>query len=207
MKPSSGALAVLAVFLPSLSPASPFSLSPAPVAAEMVVEPRSGTTFEAKRGSLTLIGIGLRTRTMLKVKVYAIGLYVADSMLPTLRAKVGSPDLYNELVWGDFPKELHLRLVRDVTAEQMRNNIREALDAQGADKTRTEALISGFGPLRAGQDYRLRWLPGGALETISVGQPNPPIPDKAFSAAGFSIWLGAHPIQSDIKKDLVSRLK
>ena len=182
-------------------------LVPAGVSAETVTEPKSGTSFDVKRGDLSLAGIGLRTKTMLKVKVYAIGLYVADSALPGLKAKAASPDVYKELVWGDFPKELQLKLVRDVSAAQMQEAIREALSAQGADKARTDAFIANFGDIKTGQDYVLRWVPGGTLETIAVGQNKPAIADKNFAAAVFAIWLGDNPIQEDVKLGLVSRLK
>ena len=182
-------------------------LLPAFAAAESVTEPKSGTAFEVKRGDLTLTGVGLRTKTMLKVKVYAIGLYVADSALPGLKAKASSPELHKELVWGDFPKELQLKLVRDVTAAQMQEAIREALAAQGADKARTDAFIANFGDIKTGQDYVLRWAPGGTLETIAAGQNKPSIADKNFAAAVFAIWLGDQPIQEDVKAGLVSRLK
>lgn len=182
-------------------------LLPALVSAESVTEPKSGTTFEAKRGDLSLAGVGLRTKTMLKVKVYAIGLYVADSALPGLKAKAASPELYKELVWGDFPKELQLKLVRDVTAAQMQEAIREALAMQDADKARTDAFIANFGDIKTGQDYILRWTPGGILETIAVGQNKPAIADKNFAAAVFAVWLGDKPIQEDVKVGLVSRLK
>ena len=175
--------------------------------ADTVTEPKTGVAFDTHRGDMTLAGLGLRTKTFLKVKVYAIGLYVADSAVPGLKAKASSPDLYKDLVWGDFPKELQLKLVRDLSASQMQEAIHEALQAQNADKARTEAFIAYFGDIKVGQEYVLRWTPGGTLETVAVGQPKPPIADKNFAAAVFSIWLGATPIQGDIKAGLVSRLK
>ena len=178
-----------------------------PVFAESVTEPKTGVAFEAHRGNMTLTGLGLRTKTFLKVKVYVIGLYVADSALPGLKAKASSPDVYKDLIWGDFPKELQLKLVRDVTAAQMQEAIHEALTPQNADKARTEAFIGYFGDIKEGQDYVLRWAPGGTLETIAVGQAKPKIEDKNFAAAVFAIWLGDKPIQEDIKPALVSRLK
>jgi hypothetical protein len=178
-----------------------------PAFAETVTEPKTGVAFESHRGDLSLAGLGLRTKTFLKVKVYVIGLYVADSALPGLKAKAGSPELYKELVWGDFPKELQLKLVRDLSAAQMQEAIREALTLQNADKARTDAFISYFGDIKIGQEYVLRWRPGGTLETTAVGQAKPPIADKNFAAAVFSIWLGATPIQEDVKLGLVSRLK
>jgi Chalcone isomerase like len=50
-----------------------------PGLAQDVAEPRSGTKFATKDGDTSLLGVGLRTKTIAKIKVYAIGLYVADT--------------------------------------------------------------------------------------------------------------------------------
>src|SRR5262245_35041111 len=92
--------------------------------AEDIPEPRTGVRFPDKAGDLSLLGVGLRTKTILKVKVYAIALYVADTALAgPLKGKT-APALAHEVVWGDFPKEVHLHLVRDVSASQMQDAIR-----------------------------------------------------------------------------------
>jgi hypothetical protein len=176
-----------------------------PSHAQDVTEPRSGVAFPAKAGDLTLLGTGLRTKTMLKVKVYAIGLYANEAMLATHKGKGTPPQLYKDLQWGDFPKQLSLRFTRDVTTEQIQEAFREALAAQGADAAKTNQFVGFFGETKTGQEYVLRWVPGGVLETTVVGQAKPAINDKNFAAAVFGIWLGDKAIQDDIKKDLVAR--
>ena len=192
-------------FAPALLAAALLSAALAPpLPAEDVTEPRTGVKFPGKIGETTLLGVGLRTKSFLKVKVYAVGLYVADSALAgPLKDKTG-PALYQELVWGDFPKEIHLRLVRDVSASQMQEAIRDALEK--ADKARTDQFVSYFGDIMNGEEYVLRWAPGGSLETIAKGTPKPTIADKNFAAAVFGIWLGDEPVQDDIKRDLVTRV-
>ena len=86
-------LAVLLLFFSVIGPAL----------AQDLAEPKTGTKFAVKDGGTSLLGIGLRTKTIAKVKVYAIGLYVADSALAgPQKGKAGSADLYRELVNGDF---------------------------------------------------------------------------------------------------------
>ena len=171
--------------------------------AEDVAEPRTGVRFPAGIDDMSLLGVGLRTKTILKVKVYAIALYVADAALAGPLKGKSAPALAHELVWGDFPKEIHLHLVRDVSASQMQEAIREAL--QHADKARVDTFVSYFSDIKTGEEYVLRWAPGGTLETIAKGTPKPPIADKNFAAAVFGIWLGDDPIQDDIKRDLMAR--
>lgn len=175
--------------------------------AQDVVEPRSGAKFAPKSGDLTLTGVGLRTKTFLKVKVYAIGLYVADvalaGPLAAHKGKAKTATFYKDLLAGDFPKELRLQFLRDLSAEQIQGAFRETL--AGADKAKVEAFVSYFGELKTGQECVLHHAPGGTLETQVAGAARLPIADKAFTAAVFSIWLGDKPIQDDIKADLAKQ--
>jgi hypothetical protein len=183
------------------------ALAVEPAAAQEVTEPGSGVKFAAKNGDLSLLGLGLRTRTIFQVKVYAIGLYVADAALAgplaAHKSALASPAFYRDLVRGDFPRELHLKFVRDVGQSTIQEAMRESL--AGAEKTRLETFVGYFPEIRAGQDCVLRWAPGGTLETVMSGQPKPPIADRDFAAAVFAVWLGERPVQEDIKKGLVSR--
>lgn len=182
-------------------------LAPATCGAEDVVEPRSGVPFPAKVDGMSLLGVGVRTRTMLKVKVYAIGLYVDDEApkgpLAAFKGRTNSPDFYRALVWGDFPRQVTLKLVRDVTRDQIQGAFREALTT--ADKARVDAFVGYFGETKSGQEYVIRWIPGRGLLTTVAGQEKPAIDDKNFAAAVFGIWLGDRPIQDDVKRGLVAR--
>ena len=169
------------------------------------VEPKSGVHFAEKADGMTLLGAGLRTKTFLKVKVYAAGLYVADDAIAGgLKGKTGDA-LYKDLVWGDFRKQVTLRLVRDLSAAQMQEAIREALAAQGAAPPRVDAFVRYFGDIKTGEEYVVRWEPGGVLHTMAKGVAQPPIADKTFAAHVFAIWLGEKPIQEDLKRDLTAR--
>jgi len=176
-----------------------------PALAQEVTEPKSGVKFAAKSGDMSLLGVGLRTKTMLKVKVYAVGLYVADSALAgplaAFKGKTDSPAFFKELVSGDFEKQIVMKFTRDVTSDQIRGAFRETL--QGTSKL--DLFVGYFGDTKEGQEYVLTWKPGGILETKVAGLNKPEINDKTFAAAVFGIWLGEKPIQEDIKKGLVSR--
>jgi len=172
---------------------------------EDVTEPRSGAKFATKDEDTSLLGVGLRTKTMLKVKVYAIGLYVADSAISgPLKGKAGTPELYKELLSGDFKKKIVMKFVRDVSTEQIRDAFRDALKGVGG---KTEDWIAYFTEIRSGQECVISWVPGAGLETKVAGVDKPPINDKAFAPAVFGIWLGEKPIQDDVKKDLVARAR
>jgi len=176
-----------------------------PALAQEVTEPKSGVKFAAKNGDMSLLGVGLRTKTMLKVKVYAVGFYAADSALAgplaAFKGKTDSEPFYKDLVWGDFGKQIVMKFTRDVSTDQIRGAFRESL--QGTSKL--EAFLGYFGDTKEGQEYVLTWKPGGILATKVAGLDKPEISDKTFAAAVFGIWLGEKPIQSDVKKGLASR--
>lgn len=168
-----------------------------------IVEPKSGVKFGAKDGDASLLGVGLRTKTMLKVKVYAIGLYVGGAAIAgPLKGKAGSAELYGELVNGDFPKKVVMRFVRDVSTDQIRDAFRESLKGGGG---KTEEWIQYFEAIKSGQECVIAWVPGTGLQTKVAGADKPVINDKALAAAVFGIWLGEKPVQEDLKKDLVAR--
>jgi len=147
--------------------------------------------------------VGLRTKTIAIVKVYAIGLYVADSALAgSLKNKAGSADLYRELVDGDFRKKVVLKSVRNVSADQILDTFRDSLKGEG---NKTELWVAYFDDVRSGQEIVIGWTPGVGLETKIAGADKPVIKDKAFASAVFAIWLGDKPIQEDVKSALTAR--
>ena len=159
--------------------------------------------FAAKDQDTSLLGVGLRTKTVLKVKVYSIGLYAADSAVAgPLKGKATSPDLYRELVSGDFPKKIVMKFVRDVSTSQIRDAFRESLGNAGP---KADEWINYFGEIRSGQEIVIAWTPGTGLKTKVAGVDKPAINEKVLASAVFGIWLGEKPVQDDLKKALVSR--
>ena len=179
----------------------------APALALDVIEPRTGLKFAAKTGEMSLLGVGLRTRYIINAKVYAIGLYVSDQALAgplaTFKGKTSSPEFYNALIWGDFPKQVTLKFTRDLGQQKIQDAMRESL--AGGDPKLLDTFVSYFPELKTGQECVIRWAPGGVLETTMAGQAKPPIADKNFAATVFGAWLREKPIQEDIKLGLVSR--
>lgn len=187
MKTLAAALVVLASAVPAL--------------AQDVAEPKSGTRFVTKDGDLSLLGVGLRKKNV--TKMYAIGLYVAASALSgPLKGKIGTPELYREIVAGEFKKKLVLKFLRDMSADQIRGAFRDGLKGVGG---KTDVWLGFFGDVRSGQECVIGWTPGTGLETRVAGLGNPALKDKALASAVFGIWLGEQPVQDDLKRDLVAR--
>lgn len=174
-----------------------------PTFAQDTTEPKSGTKFTAKNGNTSLLGVGLRTKTFAKVKVYAIGLYVSDAAIAgPLKGKAGTPELYGQLVAGDFKKRVVMKFLRNVSKDQIQEAFRDSLKGAGG---KTEEWIAYFDDVHSGQECVIGWTSGVGLETKVAGAEKAAINDKALAAAIFAIWLGDKPIQDDLKKDLVGR--
>ncbi len=171
-------------------------------------EPKSGAAFDVSKDGMTLLGAGLRVKKVLfTFKAYAVGLYVDDAALKgplaAFKGKTTSPEFYQALQTGDFRKEVVLKFLRNIGQKTIQDAMRESL--QGADPKTLDQFISYFPQVKEGEQCILRWAPGGTLESIMAGQTKPPIANQAFAERLFGLYVGPHPIQADIKADVVAR--
>ncbi len=185
-----------------------FASSTAP--AQTWKEPKSGAAFDVSKDGMTLLGAGLRVKKIVfTFKAYAVGLYVDDAALAgplaAYKGKTTSPEFYQALQTGDFRKELVLKFLRTLSQNRIQEAMRESLT--GADPKTLDQFISYFPQVKEGEQCVLRWVPGGTLESVMAGQAKPPIANKEFAERLFGLYLGAQPIQADIKADIVARAK
>ena len=195
-----------------------------------VTEPNTQVKFPVQLsappggGAQVLTGMGVRTRTVLKVKVYAFGLYVdsaaARSALSPWRGKnaeelARDQSLYNEVAKGGFPATLRLVMTRDVGADQMSEAFNEALGprvAQAGQRGMTggpEALTTfrGFFSNELSKGTELVFARSGDTLKVSIGGQNKgEIVNGALGWALFDVYLGEKPISTDGKKTVIARL-
>jgi hypothetical protein len=193
-----------------------------------ITEPNTKVKFPVEMQTATapqvLAGTGVRTRTMLKVKVYAFGLYVdaagARTALAAWRGKSSAdlardPSLYNELLKGGFPMTLRLVMTRNVGADQMAEAFNDALGprvAQAEQRGLTggaEALAQfrAFFTDRLAEGTELVFARAGNKLTVSIGGKQAgEIDNAALAWALFDVYLGEKPISSDGKKTVVARM-
>ena len=194
-----------------------------------VIEPSTKVTFptelETPGGPQVLTGTGVRTRTVLKVKVYAFGLYVdtagARSALAAWRGK-GAADLakdqtlYQALLKGQLAMTLRLVMTRDVGGEQMASAFNDALAprvaaaAQNGMPGGAEALATfrGFfaNELKSGTELRFTWATPSTLHVTIGGTKAGEIDNAALAWALFDVYLGEKPISENGKKTVIARL-
>lgn len=191
---------------------------------EPTTQVRFPTELQAPTGVQLLGGTGVRTRTMLKVKVYAFGLYVdgpgARAALGAWRGKSAAElardqSLYNELLKGASPMTLRIVMTRNVGADQMSEAFNEALTPRVA-KAAERGMAGGAealakfrafftSELSNGTEVLFSWA-GNTLKGTISGQPVGEIENAALCWALFDVYLGDKPISPDGKKTVVARL-
>ncbi len=196
-----------------------------------VNEPASGVAFPveingANGGAQVLAGTGLRTKTMLKVKIYAFGLYVdrtaAHSALSAFAGRtavqLGTDNtFYDVLLRQSFSMSLRLVMIRNITGEQMSEAFEEALRprvvaAASRNMPGGEAALTTFRSyfsldrLTEGTELVFTCTPDGQLHSNVAGERKGQITSRALCWALFDVYLGRTPISADGRKTAISRM-
>jgi chalcone isomerase-like protein len=170
-----------------------------PALAVEVAGVRLPDTAKVASQELVLNGAGLRTR--LFFKVYTIGLYLPEKKSETA-AVLAQPGA----------KRVAIHMLRNVGADTFSEALVEGLKANHSedDYRALEPGVRQLGAIMAevkeakkGMAIDLDWT--GSATRVSVnGRPaGEPIAGEEFYRALLRIWLGKHPVQDDIKKDLL----
>lgn len=219
---------VLTVFLATLIAASG---EPQRASSNPVLEPESGLAFPVELrppgGSRIhrLAGTGIRTKTFLKVQVYALGLYLdPDAAAVSLAGWKGqtakglskSEAFYTDLVAGDFGKSLRLVLTREVSGKDMAAALEDALEprleraiVRLGKRGRLEDLVrfrEFFGLDRLSRDAEVVFsvLPGGRLVAAIDGRIRGEVDSPALCWALFDVYFGRKPVSKKARRTAVS---
>ena len=207
-----------------------FGLAAPLTAQTTVTEPSSGVAFPATLSvpggdSHSLMGTGLRTRTILRVKVYAFGLYVDPTAAREAMASFAGRDaralqrdesFYGALLRLSFPMSLRLVMTRDVEGEDMAEAFDDQLrprviQAAARNMPGGEAALDTFrgffsvGEMTRDTELLFTCTPDGTLSSSVKGVANPQLSSPALCWALFDVYLGARPISADGKRSIVAR--
>lgn len=201
-----------------------------PLTAQTVTEPNSGVAFPVtlaapSGGEQALTGTGIRTKTFLKVKVYAFGLYVDAASATGALASFAGKDakalekdkaFYASLLEMKFPMTLRLVMTRDVggndMAEAFDGALRPRVIQAAAEKNMPggEAALETFrgyfsvGEMTKESELLFTCTPDGMLASSVKGSANPPLSSPALCWALFDVYLGDKPISGDGKKSVIA---
>ncbi len=200
------------------------SLAQAAVAVESSSKREFPTVIEAGASGHkhVLVGMGVRTRTFLNVKVYAAGYYVDSTPAVAALAPWAETEpkrlendetMFDRLLRMDFGMTLRLVMVRDVDGEAMASAFDDALAPRVALAETEKGMPGGAEALARFRGYfgldkvtdgseLVFSCVDGALHSKIKGETAPVIDSPALCWALFDVYLGNKPISKGIKKNV-----
>jgi hypothetical protein len=153
--------------------------------------------LQLEGSTLALNGLGLRQATMLKVRVYVAALYTAQT--------TSDPDA---ILGSSSPKQLVLHFVRDVGASDLNEAWDEGFAANAksqlpALEKRVETLKGWMADMKKGERLSFTHISGRGILVNVGGVEKGAIEGDDFARAFLSIWLGAHPPNTNLKTGLL----
>ncbi|MEY2510193.1 MAG: hypothetical protein QOE26_956 [Verrucomicrobiota bacterium] len=150
--------------------------------------------------SLKLNGAGLRQATILKVNVYAAGLY--------LEKPSGDGEA---IANSDQAKSIDMVFMRDVSAKQMAEAFGEGFEKNCVAgctelKPHLSKLQGLLKDMKKGETMSVRFLADG-VDLMIRGQKAASVGDKAFSHQLIRCWIGKNPPNSGLKEGLLGGKK
>ncbi len=212
--------------------------APAQQAKDVTIEPRTDIEFAnsavwpGSKTAQSLMGVGVRDKTFLRVKVYALGLYVdpigANKALAkwkdTSVKKVQKDNkYYDALLNGDFSKTLRWVFVRDVDGEDIGDAFEDSLEPRLADlakagkakKGNEERVAAGEAGLKKlkswftkeledGHELVFAWHPGGKLTVRHEGKVIGELVSHNVCVALFDTAIGEDTVADDARDDFAN---
>jgi hypothetical protein len=179
--------AVLLVTLVAFSTARAATLADVSVPDQVTVEGKT----------LVLNGLGMRTATMLKVKIYVIALY--------LDSKSSEPQA---IIASSGNKRIAMHFVHNVTADQLRDGWTEGFEDNTADVAGIKDEIAKFNAsmrdVKKGDSIVLDFS-GDRVDVLINDTRIDSVAGKAFQQAVLAIWLGPKPPNEALRQGILGR--
>ncbi len=177
--------------------------------ASAIVEAKTGTeypdqltvTTDAGDQVLVATGVALREKTVMKVDIYTIASYVAQS------ADLGSADRAAAIWKLDAPKRLRMDLRRSFSREKLIGAFREVITENYPDLAPIAGDMQVFEAYftrdaRSGDVILFTYQPGQGVTTELNGEVKGTIASPAFVEALWSVWFGAKPVNEGMRASL-----
>jgi hypothetical protein len=157
-------------------------------------------TTTVNGSTLTLNGMGVRTKTMLKVKVYVAGLYLATPSHDA--AAIVAADEAKQVVMHFLYKKVEKDKLTEAWREGFANNSASTLPAL---KARLDEFCALWPDMASGEQAVITFIPGTGTRLAIKGKDVGVIPGKDFADAMFAVWLGAKPADAGLKAGMVGK--
>jgi hypothetical protein len=163
-----------------------FTVTPLSLQAGELAGVTMDDTLRIGGDTVNLAGMGIRTKTFLKVKVYVAGLY--------MKSPSGDP---SDIIGSDQAKAIVMNfLYKKVEGEKLQESWRDGFEANtpsaGPDlKKRMDQFVSLFSAAAMkGDKYIFAYEPGNGTTVSLKGDVKATIPGADFASALMAIWFG-----------------
>jgi hypothetical protein len=152
-------------------------------------------TLSAEGKELKLNGLGLRKK--LFFKVYVAGLYVE------------APNKDGQAILSaDSVRVTKMHMLRTLEKKQITEAIEKAFKENAADKLpalkdRLEKFMGLVSDIKEGEDMVITYVPGKGTKIAGGDREKTVVEGKDFADALFSVWIGAHPVDDDLRKGML----
>ena len=152
---------------------------------------------------LKLNGAGVRTKAFFNV--YVAALYQS-----------GQKSTAEEVISMAGPKRLSITMLREVSADTLSKALLDGLNKNCTSEEKTQlfnqmlAIGEIFGMhryIKPNDQITLDWIPEkGTVIQLNGKKLREPIPDINFYIALLKIWIGEHPAEKSLKKQLLGQM-
>ena len=152
-------------------------------------------TIQIEGKTLTLNGLGLRKKAI--IKLYVAGLYL----------EAASKDA-TAIVAADTPRAIRMQFLRGLGKGQLVSAFREGFEKNApekaaAQKAAVERFLGLVADVKQGDVVSYTYVPGKGTIIASGDREIGTIAGKEFADALFLIWLGPKPPSDDLKRGML----
>jgi hypothetical protein len=155
----------------------------------------SQPVIEAGGKQLHLMGMGLRKKFVFKV-------YIASFYLEQPGENAA------EIIASDQVKRVEMHMLRDLDRGKIVEAVEEGFEKNSAAqmpmlRVRLDKFLKSIPDLKSGETIVVTYVPGRGTH-IKAGQGEElDLEGKDFADALFSVWLGQHPVDGDLKGEML----
>ncbi|HLT30340.1 MAG TPA: chalcone isomerase family protein [Myxococcaceae bacterium] len=169
-----------------------------PVFAKELAGVKLADTIEVEGKTLQLNGIALRKKFIFDV--YVAGLYLENTSKNA-----------QQILNSDQTKVVRMVMRRDLEGKAIVDAIRDGFEKNAGDKLpqlkeRLDNFISGMPPsVKSNDVINLTYVPGKGTRVESKSGKEINVEGKDFADALFSVFIGQHPVDKGMKKNLLGQ--
>jgi hypothetical protein len=156
----------------------------------------AASVIEVGGKKLVLMGMGLRKK--LWFKVYMASLYAEDPIADGAK-----------FIASDQIKRVEMHMLRDLERGKIIEAVQQGFENNaGPDmprlKDRLDQFIKAIPDLKEKQTIVITWFPGRGTFLKAGSGEEIGIEGKDFADALFSVWLGKHPVDDELRNEMLT---